>query len=310
MTDKNKSAADSRQSTVEKLTPAGFVFLLSTVDRRLLTAFRRHSLILLGAVIILGLVVTALGAQWLAPYDPSLQVLSDRLLAPGLRHWMGTDQYGRDILSRILYSSRISLSVGLVAVSIYVLIGVTVGSIAGFYGGWVDGLLMRITDIFLCIPTFLLILMVIAFVGPSILNIMVVIGLTSWTDVARLVRGEILSLKEREFVQAARLIGMSDFRIIFRHLLPNALGPVLVVATLGIGGAILIESSLSYLGLGVQPPTPSWGNMLEEGKEHLTDAWWLITFPGLAIFVTVLGYNLMGEGLRDLLDPRLKGSNH
>ena len=272
--------------------------------------FQRHLLIAWGTGLVLILVFMALTAQWIAPYDPNQQVLADRLLPPGAHHWMGTDQYGRDILSRLLYSARISLVVGLVAVSIYVFLGTTIGSVAGYYGGWVDGLLMRITDIFLCIPTFLLILMVIAFVGPSIINIMVVIGLTSWTDVARLVRGEVLALKEREFVQAARLIGMRDSRVIFRHILPNALGPVLVVATLGIGGAILIESSLSYLGLGVQPPTPSWGNMLEEGKEHLTDAWWLITFPGLAIFLTVLGYNLLGEGLRDMMDPRLRGRNN
>lgn len=270
--------------------------------------WNRHPLIFWGGALVLLLVLMALTCQWVAPYDPDNQILADRLLPPSWHHWMGTDQYGRDILSRMLYGSRISLAVGLVAVSIYVLIGTTVGSVAGYYGGWVDGLLMRITDIFLCIPTFLLILMVIAFVGPSIVNIMVVIGLTSWTDVARLVRGEILSLKEREFIMAARVIGMKDSRIILKHLLPNALGPVLVVATLGIGGAILVESALSYLGLGVQPPTPSWGNMLEEGKEHLTDAWWLITFPGLAIFLTVLGYNLLGEGLRDLLDPRLRGS--
>lgn len=270
--------------------------------------WNHHPLIIWGGALVCLLIVLALTAQWLAPYDPNNQVLADRLLPPSWHHWMGTDQYGRDILSRMIYGSRISLAVGLVAVSIYVLIGTTVGSIAGYYGGWVDGLLMRVTDIFLCIPTFLLILMVVAFVGPSIGNIMVVIGLTSWTDVARLVRGEILALKEREFIQAARVIGMKDSRIILKHLLPNAIGPVLVVATLGIGGAILIESALSYLGLGVQPPTPSWGNMLEEGKEHLTDAWWLITFPGLAIFLTVLGYNLLGEGLRDLLDPRLRGS--
>jgi peptide/nickel transport system permease protein len=270
--------------------------------------YKNHPLIFWGAALVSLLVLTALTAQWIAPYDPFYQILEDRLLAPSFHHWLGTDQYGRDILSRLIYSSRISLSVGLVAVTIYVFIGTTTGCLAGYYGGWVDGLLMRITDIFLCIPTFLLILMVVAFVGPSIFNIMVVIGLTSWTDVARLVRGEILSLKEREFIQAARVIGMKDSRIILKHLLPNALGPVLVVATLGIGGAILVESSLSYLGLGVQPPTPSWGNMLEEGKEHLTDAWWLITFPGLAILFTVLGYNLLGEGLRDLLDPRLKGS--
>ncbi len=270
--------------------------------------FKQQPLIIWGGALVVLLVVAAFTAQWIAPMDPNLQILEDRLLPPSWKHWMGTDQFGRDVFSRLLYGSRISLAVGLVAVSIYVLIGTSIGSVAGFYGGFWDGLLMRITDIFLCIPTFLLILMVIAFVGPSIVNIMIVIGLTSWTDVARLVRGEVLALKEREFIQAARLIGMSDRRIIMKHLLPNALGPVLVVSTLGIGGAILIESSLSFLGLGVQPPTASWGNMLMEGKEHLTDAWWLITFPGLAIFLTVLGYNLLGEGLRDLMDPRLKGS--
>ena len=270
--------------------------------------FRQHPLIFWGAALIALLIVMALGSPWIAPYDPIRQNLPDRLLAPCAHHWLGTDQYGRDILSRLIYSSRISLSIGLVAVTIYVLIGTLVGSLAGYYGGWVDGLLMRLTDIFLCVPTFLLILMVIAFVGPSILNIMVVIGLTSWTDVARLVRGEILSLKEREFIQAAKVIGLKDSRIILRHLLPNAMGPLLVVATLGVGGAILTESSLSFLGLGVQPPTPSWGNMLLEGKEHLTDAWWLVVFPGMAIFLTVMSFNLMGEGLRDYMDPRLKGT--
>lgn len=270
--------------------------------------FLRYPLMFWGGVLISLLVLSAFTAQWIAPYDPIQQSLKDSLLPPSYHHWMGTDQYGRDVFSRLLYGSRVSLSVGVVAVMIYVFIGTTVGSVAGYYGGWVDGVLMRLVDILLCIPTFFLILMVIAFVGPNIINIMVIIGVTSWTDVARLVRGEILALKEREFIQAAHVIGMKDSRIILRHLLPNAMGPVLVVATLGIGGAILVESSLSFLGLGVQPPTPSWGNMLEEGKEHLTDAWWLITFPGLAIFLTVLGYNLLGEGLRDLLDPRLRGS--
>jgi peptide/nickel transport system permease protein len=270
--------------------------------------FKAQPLMVWGAGIIILLVVTALGSAWLAPMDPIQQTLADRLLPPSVHHWMGTDQYGRDVFSRLIYGSRISLAVGLVAVSIYIFIGTFVGALAGYYGGVIDALLMRLVDILLCIPTFFLILMVIAFVGPSIINIMIIIGLTSWTDVARLVRGEVLSLKEREFVQAAKVIGMTDFRIIFRHILPNAMGPILVVATLGIGGAILIESSLSFLGLGVQPPMPSWGNMLQEGKDHLTDAWWLVTFPGLAIFITVLGYNLLGEGLRDLLDPRLRGS--
>jgi len=271
---------------------------------------RFHPLLFWGAAIVACLIFCALTAQWLAPYPPDAQTLTDRLLPPSPAHWMGTDQYGRDVLSRMLYGARISLAVGLVAVSIYILIGVLVGSVAGYYGRWVDGVLMRLVDILLCIPTFFLILMVIAFVGPSILNIMVIIGLTSWTDVARLVRGEVLALKEREFVLAARLMGLTDSRIILRHILPNALGPVLVVATLGVGSCILVESSLSFLGLGVQPPTASWGNMLMEGKDHLTDAWWLVTFPGVAIFATVLGYNLMGEGLRDLMDPRMRGTTN
>src|SRR5581483_9758782 len=223
--------------------------------------YQKHPLILWGSILIFTLVFTALTAQWIAPFDPIQQNLGDHLLAPSWRHWMGTDQFGRDVFSRLLYGSRISLAVGLVAVTIYVSIGTLVGSLAGYYGRWVDGILMRFVDIMLSVPTFFLILMVIAFVGPNILNVMVIIGLTSWTDVARLVRGEVLSLKEREFIQAARVIGMGDARIILKHLLPNALGPVLVVATLGIGGAILVESSLSFLGLGVQPPTPSWGNM-------------------------------------------------
>ncbi len=278
---------------------------------RALSLLRRRPLLALGALMVGVLALSALLASVLAPYDPVAQSLGDRLLPPSAAHWMGTDAFGRDILSRLLYGSRISLAVGFVAVSIYILIGVLVGSLAAYYGGWVDALLMRLVDVLLCVPTFFLILMVVAFVGPSILNIMVIIGLTSWTDVARLARGEVLSLKSREYIQAARGLGYSDARIILKHLLPNALGPVLVVATLGVGGAILTESSLSFLGLGVQPPTASWGNMLMEGKDHLMDAWWLVLFPGLAIFLTVLGYNFLGEGLRDQWDPRLSdGSRH
>jgi peptide/nickel transport system permease protein len=268
--------------------------------------FSAYPLMFWGIAFICLMVLVALTAQWIAPYDPIQQNLTGNLLPPSIHHWMGTDQFGRDVLSRLIYGSRVSLAVGIVAVSIYIFIGTLVGSVAGYYGGWVDGVLMRLVDILLCIPTFYIILMVIAFVGPNIINIMVIIGVTSWTDVARLVRGEILALKEREFIQAARVIGMKDSRIILKHLLPNALGPVLVVATLGIGSTILLESALSFLGLGVQPPTPSWGNMLEEGKDHLTDAWWLITFPGIAIFLTVMAYSFLGEGLRDYLDPRYK----
>jgi peptide/nickel transport system permease protein len=273
----------------------------------MIKTLKTQPLMAVGIGIIALLVCTAIFAPWMSHYDPIQQTLTDRLLPPSMTHLMGTDQYGRDVFTRLLFGSRISLAVGLVAVSIYIFIGTLIGAVAGYYGGWLDFALMRLLDVLLCIPTFFLILMVIAFVGPSIINIMVIIGLTSWTDVARLVRGEVLSLKEREFIQAARVIGMKDSRIILKHLLPNAMGPILVVATLGVGSAVLLESSLSFLGLGVQPPDPSWGNILEEGKDHLTDAWWLVTFPGLAIFTTVLGYNLLGEGLRDLLDPRMRG---
>lgn len=272
-----------------------------------LRAAHRRPLAASGALVVGLLLLSALAAPLLATHDPHAQDLAARLLPPSGEHWLGTDQFGRDVYSRMLYGARVSLSVGFVAVGLYVSIGVLVGSVAGYYGGWVDALLMRLVDVLLCIPTFFLILMVIAFVGPSVWNIMVVIGLTSWADVSRLVRGEILSLKEREFVLAVRGLGASDARLLLRHLLPNALGPVLVVATLGVGSAVLVESSLSFLGLGVQPPHPSWGNMLLEGKHHLIDAWWLVTFPGLAIFLTVLGYNLLGEGVRDWMDPRMKG---
>jgi peptide/nickel transport system permease protein len=206
----------------------------------------------------------------------------------------------------MIWGSRISLAVGFVAVGISITIGIIIGALAGFYGKAVDAVLMRFVDIMLCFPTLFLILAVIAIIGPSIWVIMVIIGTTSWMDVARLVRAEILTLKERDFVAAARAVGASDFRIIFRHILPNALSPVFVSATLGVAGAILLESGLSFLGLGVQPPDASWGNILTSGKDYITvGAWWLSFFPGMAILFTVLSYNLVGEGLRDAIDPRL-----
>ena len=267
---------------------------------------RRHPLLLL-AICLLGIITLAsIFAGVLAPFNPKAQNLYATNQAPSALHWMGTDSLGRDVFSRLLYAGRVSLWVGFVAVGISISIGLALGLVAGYFGGIVDELVMRLTDIMLCFPSFFLILAVIAFLEPSLLNIMVIIGLTSWMGVARLVRAETLTLRERDYVAASRLAGGGPGRILFLHILPNALGPVIVSATLGVGGAILIESSLSFLGLGVQPPIASWGNMLMEGKESLDLAPWLSVFPGLAILFTVLGYNLLGESLRDILDPRLK----
>ena len=266
----------------------------------------RNRLAISGLALVLGLFAVALLARWLAPYDPDFIDLKQVLMPPSPAHLLGTDTLGRDVLSRIIFGARVSLLVGFVAVGIATLIGVLVGALAGYYGGVLDQILMRLVDLMLCFPTIFLILAVIAVLGPSIWNIMAVIGLTSWMGVARLVRAEFLSLREREFVVAARALGASDARLIWRHLLPNALTPVMVSATLGVAGAILVESSLSFLGLGVQPPTPSWGNMLTMGKDNIEIAWWLSVFPGLAILVTVMSYNLLGEGIREAIDPRLR----
>lgn len=266
--------------------------------------FRQNKPAMTGLFIVVVLFIAAAFAPWLAPFDPQLIDTWNILQPPSWAHPFGTDSLGRDCLSRMIYGARISLLVGIVAVGIATLVGSVLGALAGFYGGWLDMLLMRFVDVMLCFPTIFLIMAVIAFLEPSIWNIMIVIGLTGWMGVARLVRAEFLSLKTRDFVLAARIIGASDLRIIFSHILPNAAAPVLVSATLGIGSAILVESALSFLGIGVQPPTPSWGNMLTEGKDNLEIAWWLSFFPGMAILITVLGYNLLGEGLRDSLDAR------
>jgi len=257
-----------------------------------------------GLIVVLLLFAVSLMAPFLTPYDPSAINAWDVLQAPSWKHWFGTDELGRDVLTRVLFGARISLKVGFVAVGIAVLLGTLVGLVAGYYGGWVDSLLMRCVDIMLCFPSFFLILAVIAFLNPSIWIIMAVIGLTGWMGVARLVRAEVLAIREMDYIMAARCIGCSDLRIILRHILPNALSPVLVAATLGVAGAILTESALSFLGIGVQPPTPSWGNILTSGKDYIEFAWWLSLFPGKAILITVLAYNLLGEGIRDALDPR------
>ncbi|OGP70611.1 MAG: peptide ABC transporter permease [Deltaproteobacteria bacterium RBG_16_50_11] len=269
--------------------------------------FKRRRMAVGGLVMIVIMFLIAGLASFLAPYDPGKTDVSVKLKPPSLQHNVGTDQLGRDVFSRMLYGSRISLSVGFVAVGISIFIGILIGAVAGFYGGWVDSLLMRFVDTMLCFPSFFLILTVVALLGPSIFNIMVVIGITSWMGTARLVRAEFLSLRERDFTQAAKALGVKDPRIIFRHILPNALAPVFVSATLKVASAILVEAGLSFLGFGVQPPVPSWGNILTEGRTYIFDAWWLTVFPGLAILITVLSFNLLGEGLRDALDPRLRG---
>jgi peptide/nickel transport system permease protein len=237
------------------------------------------------------------------PYSPVAISLDERLLAPSHVHLLGTDELGRDVLARLVHGTGISLKVGLVATGIALVIGVCVGALAGYYGGVADVLLSRLIEIVICFPFLFLILAVIAFLPPNIYNIMIVIGITRWTDIARYTRGEFVRLKGREFTEAARALGVGDRTIIVRHILPNSLAPVLVTATFGIANAILIEAALSFLGLGVQPPTPSWGRILASAREQ-DFAWWLTTFPGLAIFACVTAYNLLGEGLRDASDPR------
>jgi len=269
--------------------------------------FLADKLAIAGLAVVLAFFAVSVLASAIAPYDPGRIDVNNILSPPSAEHLLGTDDLGRDVFSRMLYGAGISLKVGFVAVGIAVLIGIILRAVSGYYGGWIDVVIMRLVDVMLCFPSFFLILSVIAFLEPSIFNIMAVIGLTSWMGITRLVRAEFLSLKERDFVLAERAIGASAPRIIFMHILPNALAPVLVSATLGIASAVLTESALSFLGIGVQPPVPSWGNMLTQGKEVLGVAWWMSVFPGIAILLTVLGYNLLGEGIRDAIDPRLKG---
>jgi peptide/nickel transport system permease protein len=268
---------------------------------------------LFGLAVVVLVVLTAVAAPLLSPFDPIEQDLGDlRLKAPGFRdaagrlHPLGTDHLGRDLLARVIYGARPALMVGFAAVVISGFIGMLAGLVSGYFGGRVDDALMRLADIQLAFPFILLAIAVIGVLGPSLKTIIAVIGVSSWVVYARIVRSAVLSLREREFVQAALALGSGDGRVLLRHILPNALTPWLVVATLDMARVIVIESALSFLGLGVQPPTPTWGGMLADGRVYISTAWWLATFPGLAILVTVLGINLFGDGLRDTLDPRLK----
>jgi peptide/nickel transport system permease protein len=271
-------------------------------------ALERNRLAVIGGLVVLVLVVLAVFAPVLSPRDPNRPDIKQILAEPSRSHPLGTDQLGRDVLSRMLFGSRVSLAVGFVSVGIATAIGVVLGSIAGYRGGLVDASVMRLVDLMLVFPRFFLLLAVLAFLKPSIWTIMAVIGLTGWMGVTRLVRAEFLALKEREFVLWSHAIGASGFRVIWRHILPNAMAPVLVAMTLGIPAAILTESGLSFLGLGVQPPYATWGNILNEGKDTIEIGWWLSVYPGVAILLTVLSYNLLGEGIRDALDPRLRQS--
>jgi peptide/nickel transport system permease protein len=268
--------------------------------------FRRHRLALVGALLLLVQAAAAVGAPVIAPKDPYHVDLRAYRVAPNGDYWLGTDASGRDVFGRVLLAGRVSLSVGLVAVSIYAAIGILLGGLAGFLGGRTDALVMRLADMVLAFPSLIVIITVVSLVGPSIYNVMGVIGLLGWPPIARLVRGLFLSLREREFVVAARAIGVGNGRIIFRHLLPNALAPVIVAASFGMAQAILLEAGLSFLGLGVQPPTPSWGNMLNDAQSFtvLEELPWLWVPPGAMIALSVLAINFIGDGLRDALDPR------
>lgn len=278
---------------------------------RVMTRLVRRRTALFGLIVVLAVLVAAVFAPLVSPFDPLAQDIGQRLKEPGWQdaqgriHPLGTDHLGRDILSRIIHGSRIALSVGLAAVAISGVLGMAVGLVSGYFGGRVDDFFMRLADIQLAFPFILLAIAVIGVLGPSLRTIIIVIGVSSWVVYARIVRSAVLTLREREFVQAAQALGSGDARILLRHVLPNALTPWLVVATLDMARVIVIESALSFLGLGVQPPAPTWGGMLADGRVYISTAWWLATFPGLAILVTVLGINLFGDGLRDTLDPRL-----
>ena len=294
--------ADAVLNTRRRATPARILF----------KRWRRSPVGIAGSLMVLFVVLTALMAPVIAPYNPAEHHRKERFTPPSWleegkpEYVLGTDQLGRDILSRILYGSRVSVLVGVSAASIGGLLGAILGLIAGYYGGLIDSFISRLVDTFLSIPFIVLVLAIVGVLGPSLTTIIVVLGVTGWASYARVVRGETLSVREREFVTAARVVGCTQVRIAFRHVLPNAFASIIAMATLDVAATILAESSLSYLGLGVQPPTVTWGSMIADGREYLASAWWLAVFPGLAIMLTVLGVIFLGDWLRDVLDPRLK----
>jgi len=269
-------------------------------------AFSRNRLALLGTAIILMMIALAVSAPVLAPHDPDLPHLVDKLQPPSAKYWMGTDQFGRDMLSRVMFGARVSLVVGALATGVACMVGVILGGIAGFFGKWLDESIMRSMDIVLAFPTIVLAIALVILLGTSMVNLVLVIGILRVPEFARVLRARVISLKEEDFVQAARAAGATSSRILFRHILPNAMGPILVLASLSIATAISSESALSFLGVGIQPPQSSWGTLLADGRRYLLNAIWISTFPGLALSLTIFGYNLMGDGLRDALDPRTR----
>ena len=273
----------------------------------LLTRVGQQPLAALGVLLLAVFLVCAVFAPWLAPQDPAQLDLGGRLLPPGHGHWLGTDALGRDILSRTLYGARISLVVAISVVSLSLAIGLVAGLAAGFYGGWTDTILnVYVTNAFLALPGILLAIAFVAFLGPGIFNLILALSISGWVGYARLVRAQVMAVKEREFVEAARALGASDLRILCRHILPNIVQPLIVQAAIGMAGAVLAEATLSFLGLGVPPPAASWGSMLNDGRSHLFDSPHLVIFPALAVMLAVLSFNFIGDALRDFLDPRMR----
>lgn len=268
----------------------------------------KNRMAMLGLIILIILVLLALFADIIADYETVVikQNLSNRLAPPSSQNWLGTDEFGRDIFARLIHGARVSLKVGILAVGLSIVIGGTLGAISGFYGGFIDNVIMRAMDIFLAVPSILLAIAIVSALGPSIINLMIAISISSVPRYARIVRASVLSIRDQEFIEAAKAIGASNARIIFKHIIPNSLAPVIVQGTLGVAGAILSTAGLSFIGLGIQPPDPEWGSMLSGGRQYLRYAWWVTTFPGVAIMITILSLNLLGDGLRDALDPRLK----
>jgi len=280
--------------------------------KRALDSLRRSRAAVVGLIVLACVVGLAVSADWISPHDPNQQVLERRLLPPAweeggsFRHVLGTDHLGRDILSRVIYGSRISLTVGILAVVISGLLGISAGLVAGYYGGRADAAIMRLVDIQLAFPFILLALAIIGVLGPGVRNVIIVLGIAGWMVYARVIRGQVLSVREQEFVEAARAVGASDFRIIRFHVLPNTLAPVIIVGTFAVATCIITEASLTFFGLGVEATIPTWGSMLSDGRAYMGTAWWLTTFPGLAMMLTVLSLNVIGDWLREFLDPRMR----